>query len=244
MVCKMGCASALTAPNRFPSPLSLRAPARTRAPQQSPDCCYPGGLPCSSLAQRYYKQKKQGKKPCFFYWSGLRRLARCASARTGTHAGTATVPRTVATLAGCPVRVLRKDTTNKKSKAKSLAFFIGADYETRPVRFCAHRHARGHRNSPPDCCYPGGLPCSSLAQRYYKQKKQGKKPCFLYWSGLRDSNSLPPPWQGGALPDELNPQTIVLLYPAGAGLSSPFFAGGNKKCRPLVGITIGTTTYR
>ena len=24
-------------------------------------------------------------------------------------------------------------------------------------------------------------------------------------SGLRGSNSLPPPWQGGALPDELNP---------------------------------------
>ncbi len=28
----------------------------------------------------------------------------------------------------------------------------------------------------------------------------------LIWSGLRGSNSLPPPWQGGALPDELNPQ--------------------------------------
>ena len=26
------------------------------------------------------------------------------------------------------------------------------------------------------------------------------------WSGLRDSNSLPSPWQGDALPDELNPQ--------------------------------------
>ena len=26
------------------------------------------------------------------------------------------------------------------------------------------------------------------------------------WSGLRGSNSLPPPWQGGALPDELKPQ--------------------------------------
>ena len=111
------------------------------------------------------------------------------------------------------------------------------------VRFRAHRHARGHRNSPPDCCYPDGLPCSSLSI-IVEQKKQGKKPCFFYWSGLRDSNSLPPPWQGGALPDELNPQTIVLLYPAGAGLSSPFFADGNKKCRPLVGITIGTTTYR
>ena len=29
----------------------------------------------------------------------------------------------------------------------------------------------------------------------------------LVWSGLRGSNPLPPPWQGGALPDELNPQT-------------------------------------
>ena len=27
------------------------------------------------------------------------------------------------------------------------------------------------------------------------------------WSGLRGSNSLPPPWQGGALPDELTPQS-------------------------------------
>ena len=25
------------------------------------------------------------------------------------------------------------------------------------------------------------------------------------WSGLRGSNSLPSPWQGDALPDELNP---------------------------------------
>ena len=29
------------------------------------------------------------------------------------------------------------------------------------------------------------------------------------WSGLRGSNSLPPPWQGGALPDELNPRSSV-----------------------------------
>ena len=28
----------------------------------------------------------------------------------------------------------------------------------------------------------------------------------IIWSGLRDSNSLPSPWQGDALPDELNPQ--------------------------------------
>ena len=29
-----------------------------------------------------------------------------------------------------------------------------------------------------------------------------------YWSGRRGSNSLPPPWQGGALPDELRPQMV------------------------------------
>ena len=40
-------------------------------------------------------------------------------------------------------------------------------------------------------------------------KCQQKRPLrfagALMWSGLRGSNSLPPPWQGGALPDELNP---------------------------------------
>ena len=31
------------------------------------------------------------------------------------------------------------------------------------------------------------------------------------WSGRRGSNSLPPPWQGGALPDELRPHMRGLL---------------------------------
>ncbi len=35
---------------------------------------------------------------------------------------------------------------------------------------------------------------------------------ILNWSGLRGSNSLPPPWQGGALPDELKPQTAGLNF--------------------------------
>ena len=46
----------------------------------------------------------------------------------------------------------------------------------------------------------------------YKAKTVGDSPTVLngrdntmQWSGLRGSNSLPPPWQGGALPDELNP---------------------------------------
>ena len=35
------------------------------------------------------------------------------------------------------------------------------------------------------------------------------------WSGRRDSDSRPPPWQGGALPTELLPQNRVIIpYPA------------------------------
>ena len=30
----------------------------------------------------------------------------------------------------------------------------------------------------------------------------------FFWSGRRDSNSLPPPWQGGALPNELRPRIL------------------------------------
>ena len=41
--------------------------------------------------------------------------------------------------------------------------------------------------------------------------KKEKTAQFLYclsWSGWRGSNPLPPPWQGGALPDELHPHFI------------------------------------
>ena len=33
----------------------------------------------------------------------------------------------------------------------------------------------------------------------------------IFWSGRRGSNSLPRPWQGRALPDELRPQAAPLL---------------------------------
>ena len=31
----------------------------------------------------------------------------------------------------------------------------------------------------------------------------------VFWSGLRGSNPPPPPWQGGALPNELNPRMPI-----------------------------------
>ena len=97
-----------------------------------PDCCYPGGLPCSSLAQRYYEQKSTRRNALCFLLERITRLARCAFARTGTHAGTATVPRTVATLAGCPVRVSRKDTTNKKAQGEMPCAFCWSGLRDSP----------------------------------------------------------------------------------------------------------------
>ena len=36
-------------------------------------------------------------------------------------------------------------------------------------------------------------------------KKESQSLRLAFWSGLRGSNPPPPPWQGGALPNELNP---------------------------------------
>ena len=46
---------------------------------------------------------------------------------------------------------------------------------------------------------------------------------FFFWSGRRGSNSLPPPWQGGALPDELRPHMVppIGIEPMTRGFSVP-----------------------
>ena len=49
------------------------------------------------------------------------------------------------------------------------------------------------------------------------QKRSHNLCCdFFFWSGRRGSNSLPPPWQGGALPDELRPRIAQRLLRNGA----------------------------
>ena len=45
----------------------------------------------------------------------------------------------------------------------------------------------------------------SAPTRLYKKEKTAQFLYCLSWSGWRGSNPLPPPWQGGALPDELQP---------------------------------------
>ena len=46
--------------------------------------------------------------------------------------------------------------------------------------------------------------CLTTWPRHHMTARQSRR--NFIWSGLRGSNSLPPPWQGGALPDELKPQ--------------------------------------
>ena len=107
-------------------------------------------------------------------------------------------------------RVQTYKPSGKKHPSNGWAFFLGS-YEART----RHRHpAKGLREGP----FAGTLPdldfdCRASAagggcEFFPTDKKTGhpnRMSCSI-WSGLRGSNSLPPPWQGGALPDELSPR--------------------------------------
>ena len=54
-----------------------------------------------------------------------------------------------------------------------------------------------------------------------------------YWSGRRGSNSLPPPWQGGALPDELRPH-IRCIYPCTLPSDSCEFRGPRRSLQSKI----------
>ena len=67
------------------------------------------------------------------------------------------------------------------------------------------------------------------------KKKDTHVGVFLFWSGRRGSNSLPRPWQGRALPDELRPQTQYVLYRKSDALSTLFVLFPQNFCPPLPG---------
>ena len=89
----------------------------------------------------------------------------------------------------------------------------GAGYEARTRnRHPANRLRRFAGTLPDLCDSKNTLRVLRWRQRVRAYKPSSKKdhPSIwmsdLFWSGLRGSNSLPPPWQGGALPDELSPR--------------------------------------
>ena len=66
------------------------------------------------------------------------------------------------------------------------------------------------------------LQTHALPLGYVTILKKTRGCVFFFWSGRRGSNSLPPPWQGGALPDELRPRTERLrLYHKEAKCQAP-----------------------
>ena len=77
-------------------------------------------------------------------------------------------------------------------------------------------------------------------QKKPDQNREGFDRPVYGWSGLRGSNSLPPPWQGGALPDELNPHLRYLLYRPLSDLSIYFFKK-LRNCANLFSLPLGKT---
>ena len=75
---------------------------------------------------------------------------------------------------------------------------------------------------------------SSILPAAFQKNTTTQRVVVFFWSGRRGSNSLPRPWQGRALPDELRPQTQDRLYLSSQRLSTPFSQFPQKvSCPPL-----------
>ena len=67
-------------------------------------------------------------------------------------------------------------------------------------------------------------------------RRRSGKGVFRRWSGQRDSNSLPPPWQGGALPNELCPhgKAACGAFRTNTGRNRGFGRKGATPAKPYV----------
>ena len=91
-----------------------------------------------------------------------------------------------------------------------------------PVWHLARLHRRRDRRCP-TVHWTVGLDSSRLSPIVrIKTRPTPMESVLFLWSGRRGSNSLPPPWQGGALPDELRPQRTRRIIAEFRELSSFF----------------------
>ena len=99
--------------------------------------------------------------------------------------------------------------SNKKGQPYGLVFFVGG----------ATRNRTGDEGFADPCL------TAWLLRR--KKRDNGSEvdcgiPYLLFWSGLRGSNPPPRPWQGRALPNELNPHGDFFFFcPARHGDAAP-----------------------
>ena len=148
------------------------------------------------------KLKRNGNAVPFFV-ERITRLARLAFALADTHTAAETA-------LGCffaSQRPFRASNPYKRKKEAPKCFFFS---------WSGLRDTLGSLSrSPTRTRPPKQPPAVSLLRNglfepriLINAKKKHRSASFFSWSGLRDSNSLPPPWQGGALPDELNPHVF------------------------------------
>ena len=130
-------------------------------------------------------------------------------------------------LTGSPTRVQSPARRRPLLRSKSAApkrkhhpdgwcFLFGAGDEESAEAPPAADEARRFRGSVPAV---GGDSRRQTADTTVSAEVHTKKTPpdrVVFWSGRRGSNSLPRPWQGRALPDELRPQTAPLLRHLGA----------------------------
>ena len=91
------------------------------------------------------------------------------------------------------------------------------EYATRLARgAAAPRHAHGHQNVPPARFFSLRSCPFEPRPAVHSKKQDHPKGGLVFWSGRRGSNSLPRPWQGRALPDELRPHMAPVFQHHGA----------------------------
>ena len=107
----------------------------------------------------------------------------------------------------------------KKTPPFGCVFGAGDEARTRyrhPTNGCRHSQ-EPCLTSDQTCFAQVEAATSSLpAVSFQKRKSHPDGWDFLFWSGRRGSNSLPRPWQGRALPDELRPQMTPMFQRHGA----------------------------
>ena len=115
--------------------------------------------------------------------------------------------RFLASLASCSTLCPLRFQKIKARLASCLYFLERATRLELASRHPTNRLAAIRRSpaSPRIQCAFGAGGGSAFSSSNKKQDIQIGCPVSL-WSGRRGSNSLPPPWQGGALPDELRPR--------------------------------------
>ena len=98
-----------------------------------------------------------------------------------------------------------------KNNTKALPWhFIYRGLEPNPTRLFSKDRSYILRRLPKKFCFAKFFGFEPLRFDCIKNNTKALPWCYFLWSGLRGSNPPPSPWQGDALPNELNPHRWCL----------------------------------